>query len=184
MLRTPGGLKVASALLVAGLLSACSSTSPGEERVATIPPTDGNQAAILADGRITFAEYEAALMAAIGCARAEGVSIDDPQISADGVTLGYGVADPVGGPGINEFDACYEDLAMEVDLEFQTSPETEAARVAFTNVIIDCVYGDEATDWDPETRTRTAMFDARNEPEFADCEATAADPRQIVATVE
>ena len=75
-------------------------------------------------------------------------------------------------------------MAFEVDLEFQTAPEVAAAQVAFVDVIIDCVYGDEATDWVQETRTRTAMFDARNDPAFADCEATAADPRQIVAVVD
>ncbi len=173
------------------MLGACTSDPVDVENAGTlteaeqtIPTPDSNQAAILADGRITFTEYAGALNAAFACARAKGVRIIEPGLDRDGVTLSYSIAeDERGAATIDIFDVCYESLAMQIDSEFQTSPEVDAARRQYADQIVLCVFGDEAADWDSATRQQSARLDAPDEPGFEACRNKAADPRSIVASV-
>lgn len=147
--------------------------------------TDRGQTEILSDSKVTFDEYRNTLMLAIECARDEGVSVSDPEVGADGVTLDYSVYEGDAGEAtITVFDNCYNRLAHAVDLAFQTSDEVNVARQVYVDTMISCVYGSEEKAIEANGDLSSVIYPAeRPTALFLECRSRTTDPGSIVATV-
>lgn len=88
--------RVAGATLLAllALVSACSRPDAIEERLsqellAAQENAPAHQLAALQDGVVTFAEYEAAVLATVSCLRDAGIEVRDVRVSPDGRQIRY-----------------------------------------------------------------------------------------------
>jgi hypothetical protein len=87
-----------------------------------LPDASEFQAEIVADGEVTFTEYERSVLATLACARDRGLETFGPDLEPDGLTYGYGYrgVDSEGNilPDavvLGRFDICYAEYGELVD---------------------------------------------------------------------
>lgn len=124
-----GFLIAASAVVLCIVVGACSpsATPPREHFIeefvgGALPDALTFQSDILADGEVTFVEYERSVLATLACAESAGLEITGPILEADGYTYTYGYRG-IDGDGnllsdsvvFARFDPCYARYGELVD---------------------------------------------------------------------
>ena len=123
----------------------------------------------MADGTVTFAEYERAVLATIACGREGGLSVTQPQLDASGTYYSYtfsmqGADDDT---LLAIHDACYEEYLSSVDFEWAAENELSGRELAEeVQKVRSCLAG--AGFATPNGVTPDELFDLLNEEHLPD----------------
>jgi hypothetical protein len=140
---------VALLLSVAALITSCSESrdaapvGPGGD----LSGISESQQAVLEDGVVTPAEYEAAGLGFIACLRESGITVVDVEFGRNGMS--FVTRDPLRSEQ-REFDRSFEACRLEhfsaIELAWaeQNAP-TEAEQVAFYRAVADCLLNEGIT---------------------------------------
>jgi len=128
-------------LVLAVGLTACTRLArmpPGDSSLRVPPGTSAFQRDILADGTVTFDEYERAVLETISCTRAAGVDVGDLQLDDSGIFYDYRIypRNMSDDEALAIHDECYSKNLSVVNLVWAeqnelsgTQREAELARV-------------------------------------------------------
>lgn len=116
-----------------------------EDPVASGSLTIGTEAnEVLADGRVTRAEYDRTVDAVIDCINVNGRLIGPSDVDRSGLTTRV-TADNFTDSDLIRADQCYEEVGQAVDIAYQTQPDVQQQRDATDQSIVDC-YSERGMD--------------------------------------
>ena len=123
--------RIVAALLCGVVVAGCATTSPvvsSSTLPEGLPPF---QREILADGVVTFAEYERAVFRTVQCIRELGYHVDGPKLGARGVFYEYWVTvGPAGSEATSEAqDRCDAEYLAWVDFAWAKENELTGAEL-------------------------------------------------------
>lgn len=131
-------LLVAPPLILLLLVSACGGQEKQKPEVSglteALQGTSDFQRERLQDGKLTYEEYESAVLATVKCLRDRGVviSVEPRRVAGNRIEFAYASNDATDDAASSAYDACYRDYQTLVDIVWfqQNQPSEETVQRA------------------------------------------------------